>query len=399
MLAPSPAPSIAELEAQYIEAYAIADAVIVPAARSAMLLLIRAAVAPGGLVIGPSFTCMAVHEAMLGSPARTRFIEPAPGGYAMSAADVRAAAAPGCGIVLSELYGIRYDADFLAALEDLQPALRIIDSAMGIPDVTRLRALKPTDVALFSFGMGKSLCAGGGGIALFADRALAARVRAMRDEMLGATSFSEQLRNDLKLVAGMILRARVVAAHAAALRARTGRVPAPPVTTSAAPGTGPNDTGAPANTYLSPEWTHHLTRAQRRLVAHVLRGAQGSAALRREQANLYLRSLADIGVTPGVGAESLPQSHFPIRVPSNLREALREKLRAHGFDTGDEFPISAALRSNDYPRALATSLQVLTLPMGEGVSQRAIEALCGRIVDALRHTPMKVGSGSAQTDL
>jgi dTDP-4-amino-4,6-dideoxygalactose transaminase len=74
-------------------------------------------------------------------------------------------------------------------------------------------------------------------------------------------------------------------------------------------------------------------------------------------------------------------------------------LRAQGFETGDEFPISDALRERDYPLALAASREIITLPMGEHVSTREIARLCGTIAAALRQIPMNVGSGSAQTAL
>jgi dTDP-4-amino-4,6-dideoxygalactose transaminase len=395
MLAPWPAPGIAALERGYAEHCGVADAVVVPAVRSAILLLLRAALPAGGLAIGPAFTCLVVHEAMLASGMRTKFLEPEPKRFTPTATAIRAAAEPGCALVLSELYGIELDENFLRSLDDLSPALRILDSAMGIPRAERLREMRPTDVALVSFGMGKSQCAGGGGVALFADSALAARVRGARDAMLAESAAPSLLKSDLKFLAGLALRSRALVKHARMLRANIAPVPAP-----LASGT-PGAASAPGaqRTWLSPEWTYQLSRAQRRLVARNLANAVRSAKLRREQAQVYLRCLAPLRITPGVDERSLPQSHFPIRVPAESRAALRASLRAQGFETGDEFPISGALRERDYPLALVTSQEIVTLPLGEHVSTREIERLCGIIAAALRQIPMKVGSGSAQTAL
>ena len=398
LLSPWPAPEVADLERGYADHCGVADAVLVPAVRSAILLLLRAALPAGGLAVGPSFTCMVVHEAMLGSGMRTRFVEPEGGSFLPSAAALRANAEPGCALVVSELYGMENGGDLLSALDDMSPAICILDAAMGIPDSARLRALRPRDVALVSFGMGKSQCAGGGGIALFADRALASRVRAARDVMLAESGARQSLKDDLKFLAGLALRSRPLARHAAALRASAGRVPAPPAT--ATPGApAPSGAASAPRVWLSPEWTHRLTRAQRRLVARNLAAAPRSASLRREQAATYLRHLQPLGITAGVAAQALPQSHFPIRVPAAQREPLRAKLHAAGFDTGDEFPISGALRARDYPRAYEVSREVITLPMGERVSVREIETLCDVIAAALAQMPMNVGSGSAQTAL
>jgi dTDP-4-amino-4,6-dideoxygalactose transaminase len=395
MLTPWPAPSIGSLERGYALHCGVADAVVVPAVRSAILLLLRAALPPGGLAVGPAFTCLVVHEAMLASGMRTKFLDSEPAHFTPPATAIRTAAEPGCAIVLSELYGIELDAKFLSSLDDLSPALRILDSAMGIPHADRLRAMRPTDVALVSFGMGKSLCAGGGGVALFADRALAARVRSARDGMLAESGSPSLLKGELKFLAGLALRSRALVKHSAVLRARIGRVPAPRAGGAPDAGSVPGE----RKTWLSPEWTHQLSRSQRRLVARNLANAVRSAELRREQAKVYLRCLAPLGITPGVDERLLPQSHFPIRVPASSRAALRANLRAQGFETGDEFPISDALRERDYPLALAASREIITLPMGEHVSTREIARLCGTIAAALRQIPMNVGSGSAQTAL
>ena len=65
---------------------------------------------------------------------------------------------------------------------------------MSIPSPERMRQLEAGDIALFSFGWGKPMYAGWGGIACFRDIDLADRVREIRDRWIAPESLSLRFR-------------------------------------------------------------------------------------------------------------------------------------------------------------------------------------------------------------
>lgn len=377
LLSPRAAPRVEVLERAYAEAFGVRQAVILPAVRSGILMLLRALAGADTLVVGPAYTCLVVHEAMFLSGARLRFVEPAADGYLMSRDELCAAAQPGACLVLCEVYGLPYDENLLRATEETRPRLRVLDMAMGIPDPSRLARMLPNDVALFSFGFGKSLCAGGGGLACFRDAALAERVRGLRDAMIVETSSVARLLGDLSVLASVSIRTRLLCRTAGRIaEVRRRREAAGPRRH------GQSEVARPQ--YFGPEWTHAMPPLERRLALHNLGRAEASARIRRQQAELYFHSLQGTGLLRGVGERSLPESHFPISVPAVLRAPLRRYLRRCGIDAGEEFIFSGALKSATYPIARRASEKVLTLPLGERVSLADVRRICGHLLDGFR---------------
>lgn len=364
-------PSIEAIEENFRATLAVKDAVLLPSVRAGILGLLRLRSPPGALVVAPAYTCLVVHEAIAASRATARYLEPQAENYLMSVHDMVAAGAPGCAFVLSEMYGIPYSSDDLATLAKLHPSVVIIDSAMGIPSAERLQALRANEVALFSFGMGKSLCAGGGGIALFGDASAAAQLRAERDRVARKMSVANSISANLQLLAGMLLRSRMLSRHASTLRHRL-KASSPRAAASAH-----KDTHVPSIIVTNPAWTSPMTALQRRLAAWNLRRLSVSRELRRVQALRYMLALhPDHGEGQDASRTRLPQSHFPFRVSSELRSALRDRLKADGFDTGDEFSFSGLLRQADHPMTKKIADEIITLPLGEMVSMREIDQLC-----------------------
>jgi dTDP-4-amino-4,6-dideoxygalactose transaminase len=378
MLSPRTAPSVGELEFEFAAALGVRAAVIVPSVRSAILLLLRSALTTDTLVVGPAYTCPVVHEAMALSGARLRYLEPTAKGFLLPASNVVASSESDACLILSEIYGLTYQDSFLRATDELRLRLRILDMAMGIPDRERLQRMKPNDVGLFSFGFGKAMCAGGGGLACFADEGLAATVRDMRDELVSENSRMARLKGDLRVLASVSIRTRLLCRPAIAAKTwqeGLGR------SRHTADRSGPKK--APQT--LGPEWTHTMTALERRLAAHNLRHANASAQLRREQAHAYADHFRAIGgVLPDFDGDTLPQSHFPVRVPASMRGPLKAYLGARGIEAGDEFAFSGLLCRKAYPWASAASSEVLTLPMGEPVSMGDIKRIAQAIGEGLQ---------------
>jgi hypothetical protein len=132
------------------------------------------------------------------------------------------------------------------------------------------------------------------------------------------------------------------------------------------------------------EWTRPMTQLNRKLALHNLRNAMRDIKLRRDQAEIYYRSLVEPGLVRGPNINGLPQSHFPIRVASDVRDRLRDYLRGKGVDTGKLFPFPCGLDRNSYPNAAKAADEVITLPLGPGIIFDEVKMIAERIKDALR---------------
>jgi hypothetical protein len=182
-LAPGSAPNAAEVEQAYARALGARDVLLFPSVRAAIYP------DPGCLridasVVSPAYTCDVVHHALTVARARTRFLDSAPGSFLMSPEAIGRALPRDGVLLLSEVYGIPYDLDELDTACEAGCRLRIFDLAMRIPSPERIRRLSTGDAALYSFGWGKPLYAGWGGIACFQDAELADQTRRTRDKWM-----------------------------------------------------------------------------------------------------------------------------------------------------------------------------------------------------------------------
>ena len=380
------APDVDTLERMYAEDLGVRAAVLVPAVRSAILMLLKASADAKTLVVGPAYTCLVVHEAMISSGARVRFVEPSAGGFLMTVEEVCAATEPAACLVLSEMYGLAYDERFLRATQDTRPRLRILDMAMGVPDPERLQEMQPGDVALFSFGFGKSLCAGGGGVACFQDEDLAARIRKRRTLWCLRTRAAHASATTSPFSRSVSIRTRMACrpAKVGVELWRAGRRWAAHRDAAAAHARAASRPSEPRAPYISHEWTHSMTPVERKLAAYNLGRMRASAEIRRRQSEVYVGGLRDCDVLHWIDGCSLPQSHFPIRVSAAYRERLRHYLGRRGIETGFEFPFSGALDRDRFPGAARTSDEVLTLPLGEHVSLDDVRSIARHVAAGLR---------------
>jgi hypothetical protein len=257
---------------------------------------------PDTIVAGPAYTCSTVHVAMSLSGAPTRLIDSAPGAFLMSADGIYAASEPGCALVLSEVYGIPYDREMLRDSCRKGPRLRVLDMAMGVPAPERLLELEARDVALFSFGWGKPMYAGWGGIACFQDPELADRVRGIRDQWTLPETFDLRFRHGSSLLIHTAMNHRGLygLSHEPHLY-RVFRKTASPR----------HERGCQLKISgrLPLQWTSPMTALNRQLALYNLRHAAQDSDLRRSQAEIYSRLLVESGAVRGPGSKApLPKS-------------------------------------------------------------------------------------------
>jgi DegT/DnrJ/EryC1/StrS aminotransferase family protein len=282
-------------------------------------------------------------------------------------------------LILSDIYGIPCELIGPAASSTGRGAVKIWDMAMRVVTPEALARMSASDAAVVSFGLGKCLYAGWGGVLLTNDSALAERVRSLRHAWSHDETLAASMRHTLSLVARTAAHTRALYGMArAAADWRSGRRAAADGGATADPsGTAP---GPP----LSREWTEPMTSINRTLALHNLRNAARRADLRRRQAEMYHRQLAPVGVLYDLPSGTLPQSHFPIRVPAHLRTGLRAELRRRGVDTGTLFPFPSILPRSQYPNAAQASDEVVLLPLGERIRVDEIALVARRVADTVR---------------
>ncbi len=142
--------------------------------------------------------------------------------------------------------------------------------------------------------------------------------------------------------------------------------------------------GVEVDARLSPEWTEPMTALERKLVKANLADMAETKSLRRRQAAEYYRWLEPLGVIRGFDGESLPESHFPIRVPATARNDLRQYLAGHGIDTATYFPFPRGLTPAQYPHAAQAADEVILLPLGGCIHVNEVESVARHVTEGVR---------------
>jgi len=389
LVSTTPAISSTDLEKTFADTLGVPTVVLLPSVRAGIHMAIQAKNEPNATVVGPAYTCDAVHDALTLSGACTRLVDLAPDSFLMPPEGIADATEPGCALVLSEVYGIPYEQEMLQDGYRKGPRVRILDMAMSMPTPERMQRLEARDVALFSFAWGKPMYAGWGGIACFQDSELAGRVREIRDRWSTPGSLRLRLRRSCSLLLRVAMNERHLygVSHerhfyrlykaASSLWSHQGRT---------------SPTSAPVLPFathrgkkaLPLEWTLPTTDLNRRLALHNLRTSGQNAELRRRQAEIYSKYLVASGIVRGPQSNALPQSHFPIRLPSSVRDKMCDYLRGCGIDTSTLFPFPIGLSRDCYPKAAEAADEVVTLPLGPTVGLHEVQMVSRCVKEGLR---------------
>lgn len=377
MVSPTPNTYSSDIEKAYADALGVCSVVLLPSARAGIHMVIQAASGPGTIAVGPAYTCHTVHEAMALSGAPSRLIDSAPGAFLMPSDSICAATEPDCVLVLSEVYGISYDQETLQNACQKGLRVRVFDMAMSIPSQERMRQLETRDVALFSFGWGKPMYAGWGGIACFQDPELAYKVREIRAQWTTQESFALRFRRGLSIILRVAMNQRGL--YGLSHEPHFYQVFRKAASPSHEQGCQLKISGS-----LPPQWTSPMTALNRKLALLNLRNSVQNAEHRRNQAEIYSRSLVDPGIVRCPGSNTLPQSHFPIRLPSAVRNTMCDYLRGRGIDTSTLFALPAGLSRDHYPHAAEAADEVITLPMGPSITLDEVRMVSQRVKEGLR---------------
>ena len=108
-----------------------------------------------------------------------------------------------------------------------------------------------------------------------------------------------------------------------------------------------------------------MTTLERKLAKTNLAGAADNRSLRRRQAAEYYRRLEPLGVIRGFDGESLPESHFPIRVAvDGTQRIFGDTWQVAASIRPPIFPFPRGLSRAHYPHAARAADEVILLPLG-----------------------------------
>ncbi|MCA9050392.1 MAG: DegT/DnrJ/EryC1/StrS family aminotransferase [Planctomycetaceae bacterium] len=369
-------------ETLWAERLGVQHAVWVPSGRYAVCRAVEYSLPADASVYCPAFTCRVVHEAIHHSGRRLRLIDSAPDSPLMDERLLNHTDTDHA-VVLSEVFGHRYKLPSIESPSNLplvhSARLRVLDMAMCLPEPADMQRLRDNDVAVLSFGLGKPLYAGGGGMVLTNDAGMADHLRSCRRR---DTRHANRLQN-LKQFAVLLAR---TAAHDPTVYGlcrlmadrRTQKSDQSPVS-----GFTPEDPHSPAVTEkTAAEWHGEQTRLSVELAILLAARYDRHRQTRLELAKVYRQQLSDISALCVSAALRLPPeeesalSHFCVRVRPELRNNLRSALLHAGVDTATLFSVSPFVSPTDCPNTVRLSQEIVGLPLSGNLTIADAERIC-----------------------
>jgi dTDP-4-amino-4,6-dideoxygalactose transaminase len=241
---------------------------------------------------------------------------------------------------------------------------------MSVPHPELFQRLQPNDFAVISFGPGKSMYAGWGGMGFSRNQALAQEVRNLRNSILARTSS----RLCLRRIAAVSLRtiAHYPSVYSLARKIR-GRLPPKDGTESPAAGI-PLAWSQPGT--VTAEWRLPATQLDRGLALWNLKHAAFAHESRLALAARYHQNLEGARgiIRPKTSRTAL--SHYTVRLSSEIRRMVKERLYGSGIHTITLWGFLQHLDRNAFPNAFRLSSEVLNLPLSPGMSAGQVDCVC-----------------------
>lgn len=388
---PAAAKDLSRFEAAHAQAAGCAEAVWLPSARAGIAWALRAAITSGTKVVGPAFTCSVVHEAMARSGGIPQVIDASTDSFEMEPVALLAAINGTHALVLSEPYGHVYNLDGLDKVSAVKPQIRIVDSAMAVPQPELFVRLRGNDFAVVSFGSGKTVYSGWGAMGFTRDAALAREVRKIRDAMLSAADSKLTLKRCINI------SLRTAAQHPLifsatrklwyqvnALRSRRKAISPTSSVPAAAARSFTFPTAWSYDNTCGAEWRVPSTRVDRGLALRNLKTAPVVQARRVELARRYHTNLAGTKglLRPPVSEYAL--SHYTVRVDAAIRNRLKEELYRRGIYTISLWTFSEHLDPEKFPNAARICAEVINLPLSPWMRTRQVDVVCKQLLESLR---------------
>lgn len=360
--------TVRRLEKDFETSLSVNHAIWLPSARYGITRSVQFATPHNGTVFCSAFNCGAVFHAAQETRRDVQFVDCGAGSFLMDLNAIRAV--DSSAVILSEMFGHRFDADQLSCLAPVSQGLRVFDLAMGIPTSKDLDRMRENDVTVASFGLGKSLYAGWGGMAFTNCDDLADSLRRSLSEDVKPLSEVKKLRACAEVFAR-------TAAHQPSIYRMLRRPPSEATRKS-----------VPEFCSKSHEWNRPPTQFHLRLLRRNLSAVESIVAKKRELAAIYserLSGVCDCGEASDMRHEAL--SHFSIRVLREQRSRIQQQLWHHGIGVGTLFPFPSHVANvSEFPEASRIADEVLNLPLSPQLKSLQVSRICDVIQQAVAGT-------------
>jgi len=373
-------PTVADVEEAYARAYGMPHAVLLPSARAGICWALQATVEAETRVLTPAFTCFVVWEAVVRSGGQIHFIDNQESSFLMDYTRIKQAQVGNYAIVLPEIYGYTYDLSQIARQATTALKVRIVDMAMTVPTAEHFVRLADSDFAVISFGAGKCMYAGWGGMGFTRDAKLASNVRQIRDQSLSRPGMTLVLRRSLRMLALNVMYERF--AYGALRKIKdVQRVIKERI--------HPHPTASSLHLNWekppSKEWFLPTTYVDRNLMLYNLEQAERYIERRKLLAERYERNLrgTDGLVCPETSFYTL--SHYTVRVKPAVRSLLVNYLLKADIEVSTLFDFPKSLSKLEFPHANRTASEVLNLPLHTNLCFGDID----RISESVAHGCLK----------
>ena len=358
---------IDQLERQYEKRLDVRHAVWLPSARYGIARTIQFHMTSDAEIICAAFNCGAVHHAVLECHRNSRFADCAPDSFLM---DCSGTVSGRHTVILSEMFGQRCSPQDLDQVQVRDAELRIFDMAMAIPTPADMRRMQRSDVTVLSFGLGKSLYAGWGGMALTQCDDTAAMLLQRRDLDLASASRLSRCRWNTNVVLRTVAHEPILYQQLRSLQQQRNLDKAG------------HDS---LFTIDSHEWHRPPTRLHVTRSLQNLEQSDAFSERRMKLCDAYRKQLCGFSDSlrlPPNGSSAL--SHFCVRLSSHCREVVRQHLWNHGVDAGTLFPFPhETFRAEEFPQAAQASNEVLNLPLSTQLNRQDVIYICDALKAAL----------------
>lgn len=373
-----------ELESAFAARAGARFSLTFPYGRLALLATLKALGFRNAEIILPALTCPTMAEAVVASGNRPVFVDINLSDYTMNlTALTRALNGRTRAIVVTHLYG--YYSDVLKVREiakDRQITI-LEDCAQRVPSGTSSAARLLSDVAIFSLGLLKPVCAIRGGVAVTNSAELDERIRRQRDQGAKRLSIPDGARLWVWWLASYLVYRRSL--YGLWQRRRT----AVPRSLDRAFRQADHQLHADNNTTLA--------NFQARIGRNQLARLDAMVARRRELAQAYDRELRSIpGICPAPLREDATYTFYTVRVPRRDERDFEKRMKSNGVMVGRTFDFILPelkpyriLADGSYPEAQQAASQVINLPIHPDLSAADVS----HVVESIRRSllPVRVG--------
>jgi dTDP-4-amino-4,6-dideoxygalactose transaminase len=373
--------SIEKLENIYAKTCGVNQAIWLPSARAGICWALKAVIKKGDNVVGPAYTCYSVHEAMFRSGGKVHLVDTEKNGLLMDDVSLKANQVRSYTLVLSEICGYNYDFSKIRKDVITDPKICIIDMAQAVPIPKLFKRIKNNDFAVISFGAGKPMYSGWGGMGFTNDLLLANKVRKIRDSYLIKSNLFTFIKRALYVICRTLGKGRVVYLFYAKIMC-IGKCIYQMKKTK-------KDIFTPIKSLysvwrhkkLSKKWFLSSTSIDRYLILYNLRNVNKYSEHRMALASCYYNNLKG---TAGliVPKPSLNAMHsYTIRINSAVRKTFCKYLWKEGIDVDMLWVGSYHYIDRDkYPNTSRIKSEILNLPLDLNLDSNDIYKISKKII-------------------